>query len=133
VSSSEAGSSRPWVHNSPVLLAFLDVDIESSLATCIRYLGPHLIDKGSVFIDEYVGLDYWSIFWSERYWRETFNRTLPGLIGSGVGLALGEYYIGPFSERHDHPLQHPNAAAYTRKDFSGHWTFFPETPVQRPA
>jgi hypothetical protein len=120
-------------HNSPVLLAFLDVDLESSLETCVRYLWPHLTDKGYIFIDEFVGLDYCSIFWSERYWRETFDRTPPGLVGSGVGLPLGEYYIGPFSERHDHALQHANAGAYTRKDFSGYWTFFPDAPRQRPA
>jgi hypothetical protein len=120
-------------HNTPVLLAFLDVDIESSLETCIRFLWNHLTDKGHIFIDEYVGLDYCSIFWSERYWKETFNRTPPGLIGSGVGLALGEYYIGPYNEAADHPLQHANAGAYTRKDFSGFWTFYPSAPVSRPS
>ena len=115
----------------PVLLAFLDVDLEASLETCVRHIWNNLTDKGYIFIDEYVGLDYCSLFYSERYWRETFGRTPPGLIGAGVGLALGEYYIGPIQEHEDHPLQHPNAAAYTRKDYSGYWTFYPEdhTPL----
>lgn len=112
-----------------VLLAFLDVDLEASLETCVRYIWNNLTPKGYIFIDEYVGLDYCSIFYSERYWREVFDRTPPGLVGAGVGLPLGEYYIGPDDERPDHPIQHPNAAAYTRKDFSGHWTFF---PAKRP-
>jgi hypothetical protein len=84
-----------------------------------------LTDKGYIFIDEYVGLDYCSIFYSETYWKKYFDRTPPGLIGAGLGLALGEYYIGPYNERDDHPSQHANAAAYTRKDFSGYWTFYP--------
>ncbi len=108
-----------------VLVAFLDVDLEASLETCVRYIWNNLTEKGYIFIDEYVGLDYCSIFYSERYWREVFDRTPPGLVGAGVGLALGEYYIGPHNELEDHPIQHPNAAAFTRKDFSGYWTFYP--------
>lgn len=112
--------------NEPVLLAFLDVDLELSLETCVRYLWPNLTEKGYIFIDEYVDLDYCSIFWSERYWKTYFDRTPPGLIGSGVGLPLGEYYIGPWSDNTQRPLHHPNAGAYTRKDFSGTWVHFPE-------
>lgn len=110
----------------PVLLAFLDVDLELSLETCVRYIWPNLTEKGYIFIDEYVELDYCAIFWSEEYWRRYFGRTPPGLIGSGVGLPLGEYYVGPWHDNTDRPLHHPNAGAYTRKDFSGHWVHFPK-------
>lgn len=109
----------------PVVLAFFDVDLELSLETCVRYVWPNLVDKGYIFIDEYVDLDYCAIFWSERYWKENFDRTPPGLIGSGTGLALGEYYIGPWSDNNNRPLHHPNAGAFTRKDFSGTWIHFP--------
>lgn len=112
--------------NSPVLLAFLDVDLEASLETCVRYIWPHLVDKGYLFIDEFVGVDYCALFFSEKYWSKYFNRTPPGLIGAGTGLALGEYYIGPWVERELHPTQHANAGAYTRKDMSGAWAYYPQ-------
>lgn len=110
----------------PVLLAFLDVDLELSLETCVRNIWNNLTDKGYIFIDEYVGLDYCSIFWSEKYWETYFNQTPPGLIGSGVGLPLGEYYIGNLQESVNRPLHHPNAGAYTRRDYSGYWIHFPD-------
>jgi hypothetical protein len=110
----------------PVILAFLDVDLEASLHTCVRCIWPNLVDRGYIFIDECVGVGYCALFYSERYWTKYFDRTPPGLIGAGTGLALGEYYIGPWSERRSHPLQHPNAGAYTRKDMSGYWSYYPE-------
>jgi O-methyltransferase len=112
--------------SSPVLLAFLDVDLEASLYTCVRHIWPHLVDQGYIFIDECVGLDYCALFYSERFWLAHFNRTPPGMIGAGTGLPLGEYYIGPWSESSSHPLQHPNAGSYTRKDMSGFWAYYPE-------
>jgi hypothetical protein len=112
----------------PVVLAFLDVDLEASLDTCVRYIYPNLTSSGHIFIDEVVGTDYCAIFYSERWWRENFDRTPPGLIGAGVGLALGEFYIGPAAEIGDHPMQHSNAGAYMSKDMSGYWSYYPSTP-----
>ena len=110
----------------PVLLAFIDVDLELSLETCVRYIWPNLVERGYIFIDEYVSLDYCAIFWSEEYWKRYFDRRPPGLIGAGTGLPLGEYYIGPWTDNENRPLHHPNAGAWTRKDFSGAWIHFPD-------
>src|SRR6202789_925250 len=114
--------------SSPVVLAFLDVDLEASLDTCVRHIYPNLTPAGHIFIDEVTGTDYCAIFYSERWWRENFDRTPPGLIGAGVGLALGEFYIGPGTELEEHPMQHSNAGAYMRKDMSGYWSYYPPTP-----
>ncbi|WP_319434744.1 TylF/MycF/NovP-related O-methyltransferase [Mycobacterium sp. RTGN5] len=108
----------------PVLLAFIDVDLEASLDTCVRYIWPHLVDDGFIFIDEAADTDYCALFYSERWWSENFDRHPPGLIGAGTGLALGEYYIGPWNQSADHPMQHHNAGAYTCKSHSGHWTYY---------
>jgi O-methyltransferase len=115
--------------SSTVFLAFLDVDLETSLDTCIRCIWPRLADEGYIFIDEYVSTDYCSLFYSERYWRTYFDRTPPGLIGAGSGLALGEYYVGPWSDRDNHPTQHPSGPAYTQKNMSGYWSYYPD-PAQ---
>jgi O-methyltransferase len=119
--------------NTPVVLAFLDVDLEASLDTCVRYIYPNLTSGGYIFIDEVTSTDYCALFYSERWWKEKFERTPPGLVGAGVGLALGEFYIGPQSETGDHPMQHSNAGAYMSKDMSGYWSYYPLPNEPKPA
>jgi hypothetical protein len=114
-------------HSEPIVLAFVDVDYQASLDDCIRNLWPHLTERGYLFIDEYIYTDYCALFWSERYWRDNFNTTPPGLIGSGTGVAVGQFYLGPPTEwnrAHD-----PGSVAYTRKDLSGYWGYDPNAPI----
>jgi O-methyltransferase len=120
-------------HEQPTVLCFLDVDLQGSLHDCVVNLWPHLTERGYVFIDEYVFPDYCALFYSERYWRENFDTTPPGLLGAGSGVGLGSYYLGPWGETHEAPLQDPASVAYTRKDFSGYWEFYPdEGPTEEP-
>lgn len=116
-------------HKESIALAFLDVDYQASLDDCIRNLWPHLIEKGYVFIDEYVLTDYCALFWSERYWRTHFDTHPPGLIGAGSGVGVGQYYLGPFEEWNWglRVPQAPTSVAYTRKDFSGYWSYYPDS------
>ncbi|MCE3267219.1 MAG: hypothetical protein K0S15_1928 [Solirubrobacterales bacterium] len=116
-------------HEPPIVLCFLDVDLQASLHDCIRNLWPKLTDRGYVFIDEYVYTDFCALFWSERYWREFFDADPPGLIGAGSGIAVGSYYLGPWSEIGVTPIQDPASVAYTRKDFSGFWNYYPDANV----
>lgn len=112
--------------DSPILLAFIDVDLEASLHACVKYIWPNLVDQGYMFTDESVLTDYVALFYSEKWWRKYFNRTPPGLIGAGTGLPLGQHYIGPWSEDRNHPLQRLMAVAYTQKTMSGYWAYYPE-------
>ena len=113
-------------HASPIVLCFLDVDYEASLRECVLCLWNHLTPRGYLFIDEYVLLDYCALFWSERFWRRHFERVPPGLIGAGSGIGLGEHYLGPRTEMP--AIQGPGSIAYTRKDLTGSWEYFPDEP-----
>lgn len=114
---------------SPILLAWLDVDLEASLDVCVKYIWPNLVEGGFIFIDECVNINYSALFWSETWWKKNFNRVPPGLIGAGTGLALGDYYIGPLEERGEHPLQHPGTGAWTKKSMTGYWSYYPQNGI----
>lgn len=114
----------------PVVLAFLDVDLEASLHTCVLNLWPLLVPGGYIFTDECVGTDYVSLFYSETWWNKYLNTTPPGLIGAGTGLPLGGYYIGPQQELTDHPLQNASTGGYTKKGMSGVWTYYPNNKAE---
>lgn len=113
----------------PIVLAWLDVDLERSLDTCVRYLWPHLSERGFIFIDECVNVNYSALFWSETWWKTHFNRVPPGLVGAGTGLALGDYYIGPLDASGQHPWQHPGTGAWTTKSMTGYWSYYPKAPA----
>jgi hypothetical protein len=115
-------------HTEPIVLCFLDVDHQASLHDCLVNLWPHLERNAYVFIDEYTRIDYCAVFFSERYWRTYFDTTPPGLLGVGIGVAIGQYFLGPYLAHP--PLQTASSVAYTRKSFVGHWDYFPDpTPV----
>lgn len=118
-------------HREPIVLAYVDVDFQSSFHDCILGLWPHLVDRGYLFMDEYTRLDYCALFFSERYWRTYFDRPPPGVMGAGSGVGLGQVFVGPF--RDQAPLQMSTTVAWTRKDFYAAWDFDagdePSTPL----
>lgn len=113
-------------HTEPIVLCFLDVDYQASLHQCLINLWPRLRPDGYLFVDDFLLLDLCALFWSERYWDTYFGTTPPGLLGSGSGVPLGHFYLGPFRDRR---LAHtPSGTAFTRKDLIGHWDFYPDVP-----
>jgi O-methyltransferase len=109
-----------------IALAYVDVDLEASLDTCVKNIWPRLPKYGFVFIDECLSLSYCALFYSERWWKQNFNCTPPGLVGAGTGLAIGDYYVGPAEELSDHPMEHGSSGAYTSKQMSGFWAYYPD-------
>jgi O-methyltransferase len=115
-------------HQEPVVLCLLDVDFQASLHDCVVNLWPKLTPKGYVFIDEYVFIDYCSLFFSESFWDKYFNSPPPGLFGAGTGVPLGQYYLGPFGEKTY--VSDPRSIAYTRRDFKALWDYEPSDRPQ---
>lgn len=117
-------------HTEPIAFCFIDVDLKSSMHDCLVNLWPHLNDDGYVFFDEYTQLYHCAIFFSERFWRDYLDTTPPGLMGTGTGIGVGQYYIGPWrASTSPPPIQRPSSIAYTRKDFNGYWDY---TPLPAP-
>lgn len=113
-------------HQEPIVLAFLDVDYQSSIHDCLVHLWPHLTEQGYLFTDDYTHLDLCAVFFSEEFWQREFSSKPPGLVGAGTGIALGQYFVGPFVKiggNPAYPIQLPASTAYTRKDFSGYWGY----------
>ncbi len=116
-------------HSGDIALAVVDVDYESSFYDCVTNLWPHLVDGGFLFVDEYVLVDFCALFYSEKFWSTHFQCAPPGLIGAGSGVQVGEYYLGPWTERW---ITHcPASIAYTRKGFRALWDYYPSAPEPR--
>jgi O-methyltransferase len=114
-------------HKEPIVLSVLDVDFQASLYDCVVNLWPHLTPRGYMFIDEYTNIDYCALFFSERFWKQHFDAPPPGLYGAGIGIALGQYFVGP---RRESPIvQDPRSIAYTRKDSYALWDYERESPT----
>lgn len=116
-------------HQEPVVAAYVDVDFQASLHDCVRYLWPHLVEGGHLFLDEFTDLRYCALFWSERWWRTYLDDDPPGLFGSGSGIPLGNYWIGPETGKWGmsgpRAWQQASSVAYALKGASGHWGYYP--------
>ena len=70
------------------VLAFIDVDLRSSLEDCVRAIWPRLADGGSIFIHEAEHREMVDLFYDQDWWRAELDADAPGLIGGGTGLGL---------------------------------------------
>lgn len=72
----------------PVIFAFLDVDLISSLETCLINLWPNLAKSSYLFCHESQHLEIASLFFDQNWWQKNLKTNPPGLIGAGNGLGL---------------------------------------------
>jgi O-methyltransferase len=75
----------------PLVMVFLDVDLKSSLKTCLQYLWPRLVPGSRLYSHEAQDLDFVSLFFDKEWWSSMFGQPAPGFIGAGTGLPLRGY------------------------------------------
>lgn len=72
----------------PCVLVFADVDLTSSLETCLQYLWPLLVDGGCFYTHEATHFEIARLFFDKGWWRAKLDTDAPGLVGAGTGLGL---------------------------------------------
>jgi O-methyltransferase len=88
----------------PCVTAFVDVDLRSSLETCLRVIWPLLVEGGAVFVHEARHQEIASLFFDEAWWRDSLDVPAPGLVGAGSGLGLAPE-IGGWSSQLGYALK----------------------------
>lgn len=76
------------IFNNKSVLIFTDVDLRSSLETCLKYLWPNLQNNCYFFTHEAHHLEIASLFFDKIWFMENLKINPPGLIGAGTGLGL---------------------------------------------
>jgi len=76
------------VFTDPCVFAFCDVDLRSSLETCVEHLWPLLADRCYLFTHEANHMEIASLFFDSWWWQEHLQTSSPGLVGGGSGLGL---------------------------------------------
>jgi hypothetical protein len=74
--------------DTPCVFVFADVDLVSSLSTCLRHLWPRLDDGGFFYTHEAAHMESARLFFDRKWWREALGVEPPGLVGAGTGLGL---------------------------------------------
>ena len=72
----------------PCVFAFCDVDLRSSLETCVEYLWPRLVDRCYLFTHEANHMEIAGLFFDQSWWKTRLQSVPPGLVGGGSGLGL---------------------------------------------
>ncbi len=75
--------------DTPVAMAFLDVDLIDSLRPCLVAIWPRLARGGRVYVHEADDLDLVATFFEREWWKREIGGSPPGFIGAGIGLPLG--------------------------------------------
>jgi O-methyltransferase len=73
---------------SQFVLAFLDVDLTSSMQDCIGHLWPRLVDGGVVYTDDSCDMEVIRVWFDDAWWRQHLGQRAPGYVGTGCGLPM---------------------------------------------
>lgn len=76
----------------PLVFAFLDVDLTTSMRDCVKYIWPLMIDGGIVYTDDSCDMEMVRIWFDDDWWQHEVGVRAPGYIGSGCGLPLSPTY-----------------------------------------
>lgn len=80
--------------SAPCVAAFVDVDLRSSLETCVQAIWPLLVDGGALFVHEARHHEIATLFFDTEWWEQRIGAPPPGLIGAGTGLGLDPWVGG---------------------------------------
>jgi len=78
----------------PIALAFLDVDLESSIKDCIKAIWPTLANGGYVYTDDSCDMEVVKVWFDNQWWRKELQEPAPGYVGSGCGLPIDISHSG---------------------------------------
>jgi hypothetical protein len=72
----------------PLVFAFLDVDLLSSIQDCLSHIWPLMVDGGAVYTDDSCDMEVVRLWFDDEWWRRKMHERAPGYVGSGCGLPL---------------------------------------------
>jgi O-methyltransferase len=72
----------------PLVFAYIDADLTSSVRDCLKYVWPLLQDGCYLFTDEAHHTEIAGLFYDPAWWDHEQHSAPPGLVGGGNGLGL---------------------------------------------
>lgn len=72
----------------PLVFAFLDVDLRTSLQDSVKYLWPKLADGAYIYTDDSCDMDVVRFWFDKIWWQKNLKTKAPGYVGSGCGLPI---------------------------------------------
>lgn len=106
----------------PLVFAFLDVDLASSVRDCVKHIWPFLVDEGAIYTDDSCDIEVARVWSDDAWWQREIGEKAPGYVGSGCGLPLSPNY---------------SSLGYARKVLDPEksykrisWLYYPDAPSQ---
>lgn len=70
------------------VFAYIDVDLFSSLKTCLINIWPSLNNGCKLFSHEAKDIPFTALFFKDEWWQMNIGCQAPGFVGTGTGLPL---------------------------------------------